>query len=266
MGALLILPLLLMLLLPGQTAEIPHPGSPYESPWFLKGTIYSSDHKTPLFQFTRRSKSIEGRIEASRDFNYPNGKTAARETVEYNGDQLVSLTLQDFQAGARGSVRVLTTGSSDARILHFEYSDKTGAKLKQADESLRPDTLVTDMIPVFLTSHWDELVRGEELKCRLIVIPRRETVGFSFRAIAAKPDSAKTVTIRMSASSALIAALVDPVFFVMDKASPHHILEYSGRTTPRMRSGNSWKDLEALTVFDWASAKPQSSSKNPSHI
>ena len=38
-----------------------------------------------------------------REYNYPDGKLAARERVVYEGDALVSFELEDFQTGARGS-------------------------------------------------------------------------------------------------------------------------------------------------------------------
>jgi hypothetical protein len=55
----------------------------------------------------------------------------------------------------------------------------------------------------------------------------------------------------MEATSRVIALLVDPLFFTIEKAPSHRVLEYEGRTTPKTKSGNKWKDLDAVTVFDW---------------
>ena len=60
-----------------------------------------------------------------------------------------------------------------------------------------------------------------------------------------------TLRLRMQASSFIIAQIVDPLFFVVEKAVPHRVLEYEGRTTPKRRDGNKWKDLDARTVYDW---------------
>jgi hypothetical protein len=29
------------------------------------------------------------------------------------------------------------------------------------------------------------------------------------------------------------------------------VLQYDGRTTPKLKDGSKWKDLDAATVFDW---------------
>jgi hypothetical protein len=44
------------------------------------------------------------------------------------------------------------------------------------------------------------------------------------------------------------------LFFTIENAPPYHVLQYAGRTTPKVRAGEKWEDFDALTVFDWASA------------
>jgi hypothetical protein len=229
--------------------------SQYETPRLLKGTIYASDRKTKLFLFIRTSKVVGGELEVTRDYTYPDGKPAAREMVTYQGDQFRRIEFKDFQTGASGAAGLSLRPWASRRVLHFEYTERPGTNAKQAEEPSRPDTLVTDMIPPFLLAHWERLMRGEEVKCRVIVIQRRETVGFTFRKVSSRAEAGKVV-VKMSASSAIIAALVEPVFFVIEQDAPHHILEYSGRTTPKIKKGNSWKDLEAVTVFDWVNYTP----------
>ena len=46
-------------------------------------------------------------------------------------------------------------------------------------------------------------------------------------------------------------ALIDPLFFTIQKEGKRRILEYVGRTTPKLREGKKWKDLDAVTVFEW---------------
>jgi hypothetical protein len=93
------------------------------------------------------------------------------------------------------------------------------------------------------------------VKCRYIVVPRRETVGFTFTKEAASTWQGRQVLIvRMEASSQVIAALVNPLVFTVEQAWPHRVLQYVGRTTPKTQAGSKWKDLDAVTVFDWDSA------------
>jgi hypothetical protein len=108
----------------------------------------------------------------------------------------------------------------------------------------------------FLIDHWDALLRGDKVKCRYIVLPRKETVGFTFF-----KDSESTwrghrvLLVKMQPSSTIIAALIDPLMFTIEMAPPHRVFQYAGRTTPKIQAGSKWKDLDAVTVFDWDSAR-----------
>src|SRR5438034_1370119 len=75
----------------------------YEEPRFLQGAIYSLDRKELLLRFTRRATRAGQHLNVLRDYTYPNGKIAARERVEYQGDELSSFTVQELQTGGTGS-------------------------------------------------------------------------------------------------------------------------------------------------------------------
>ena len=57
----------------------------------------------------------------------------------------------------------------------------------------------------------------------------------------------------MEPTSLIIARLVDPVFFTLEKNGQHRVLRYTGRVTPKTKVGNKWDDLDATVVFDWPS-------------
>jgi hypothetical protein len=57
--------------------------------------------------------------------------------------------------------------------------------------------------------------------------------------------------VTLQPSSIIIARLVDPLHFVIEKDGQHRVLQYSGRTTPSIRKNGKWDDLDAVTVFDW---------------
>ena len=108
------------------------------------------------------------------------------------------------------------------------------------------------MIPYFIVAHWNELARGTAVNFRFIAQSRLETVGFKLVKEADVMWRGKAaVRLRMEASSMIIAQIVDPIFFIVEKDGAHHVLEYVGRTTPKLRDGNKWKDLDARTVYDW---------------
>ena len=130
------------------------------------------------------------------------------------------------------------------------------ARPKTNSEPFRADTLVNDMVAPFLLSHWDALVAGRELKCRYIVVPRAETVGFTFKKQSETAWHGRSVyIIKMEPASLIISALVEPLFFTIEKNEPHHVVQYTGRTTPKVKSGPKWTDLDAVTVFDWDQAR-----------
>jgi len=224
----------------------------YEESLSLIGTIYSTDpnHKQVLFKFKREATRSGATLKVVRQYSYPNGNLASVERVEYQGDNLVSFELEELQTGARGSARI-DRGAASGTI-YFQYVTELGGTPKKDSETLQPDTLVGDMVGPFLARHWDALMGGREVKCRYITVARRETVGFTFiKTSETSADGQPAIIVKMTPTSRIIRAIVDPLFFTIQKESPHHVLRYAGRTTPKTKAGNKWKDLDAITVFDW---------------
>jgi hypothetical protein len=188
-----------------------------------------------------------------RDFTYPDGRPATKERVVYEGDALVSCQLQELQIGASGWARIRAAKKNPAKgSIEFEYVRAAGARAKVRTEPLQDDTLTADMVGPFLVSHWAALTRGEKVKCRCVVVPRCETVAFEFvKDSESTRDGRRVLVVKMRASSVLVGALVAPLLFTIEQAPPHRVLEYTGRTTPKVAEGSRWKDLDAVTVFDW---------------
>ena len=226
----------------------------YEEPKYLTARIYAkdSDPGQSLFKFKRVATRTGETLDVVRDYTYPDGKLAAREHVVYEGDALVLFELEETQTGAKGSARVRRDAQNPGKgTIDFDYSSGSG-KPKLRREPLAEDTLVGDMVAPFLRDHWDKLVNGEKVKCRYIVVARRETVGFSFvKDSECTLNGREVLILKMEPTSRILAVLVDPLFFTIEKAPPHHVLRYEGRTTPKAASAGKWKDLDAETVFDW---------------
>jgi hypothetical protein len=187
-----------------------------------------------------------------RDFTYPDGKAAAQEEAIYDGNYLVSFVLREFQIGAVGSATITHATAQAEETIQFEYVKSPGSSAKSRTEALRDNTLIGDMVAPFLADHWAALMRGEKVKCRYIVVPRMETVGFTFvKDTTSDAKIAGAVSIKMEPTSRIIAAIVDPLYFSLEAAAPHRVLRYSGRTTPKLEMRGKWEDLDAVTVFDW---------------
>jgi hypothetical protein len=100
--------------------------------------------------------------------------------------------------------------------------------------------------------HWDELMRGTTLKFWMVSFDHDRIFTFTLRkAEPFKATGGSTVWLKMAAGNLLVAGFMDPIYFQVEQAAPHRIVEYIGRTAPMIKKGNSWKYLDAETVFDW---------------
>jgi hypothetical protein len=229
----------------------------YEAPLTVSGAIYpkGSTNETPLFNFKRHATRSGEMLTVLREFTYPDGRLAVRQRLVYDGDDLVSIEHEDLQTGARGSAVIRRALNNPAkRLVEFEYTKdaSSGAKPKTSEEPLRDDTLTDDMIGVFLQSHWEAISNGRAVKCRYLVVSRRQTVGFTFVRISESTfDGLPVVIVKMEATSILVSALVNPLFFTVEKDAPHRTLQYIGRTEPKLHAGTKWTELDAVTVFGW---------------
>jgi len=199
--------------LSGWGAEAPKSGAAdlkYEEPRYLTGAIYAHGPgpRKLLFNFKRTASRAGERLNVRRDYTYPDGSLAAQEIAVYKGNDLVFYELKELQIGAMGSATITHAKESPGNgRIEFEYTKSPGAKPKSKAENLTENTLNNDMVGPFLVSHWDTLARGEKLKCRYLVVPRMETVGFTFvKDSESTWQGRKVLIVRMETSSRLLAA------------------------------------------------------------
>lgn len=233
------------------------PALDYSEPKLLVGNIFAlaPEPKKLLFRSERRGTRTGSTAQVTCDYTYPDGAVAARDRIVYEAGRLYSFSEEELQTGEKGSavIRADPKNAGKSRI-YFEYTTGQGSEAKRASgsEGLENDTLVDDMIPAFIVSHWAALDQGAAAKFRYIVLSRRETVGFKLvKEMEITWRGQRAVRIKMEPTSFLIAQLVDPLLFTVEKNGAHRILEYTGRTTPLVRNGNKWKELDAACVFDW---------------
>jgi len=229
----------------------------YEEPTPLVGQIYAlgPGPQKLLFTSQRTATRTGSTVKVTCEYTGPDGSVAGRDSILYEAGRLRSFATDLFQTGERGSVVVRADPRNPGnQHLLFDYTTGQGGAVKSshASESLEPETLVDDMIPVFVGHHWDELMRGAPARFRFVVLSRNETVGFKLvKDSETVWHGLAAVRLRMEPTSFIIARLVDPIFFLFEKGRRHRLLEYRGRTTPLIRAGNKWKELDATTVFDW---------------
>jgi hypothetical protein len=239
-------------------AATPFPGAiDYEEPKLLVGNIFpmGAEPKKLLFKSQRTGSRDGATVKVVREYTAADGSVAARDHITYGAGKLVSFASDEFQTGEKGSAVLRADPHHPGQqIIFFEYTAAPGASVKKSDESERTDmeTLVDDMIPAFIVSHWNALAAGTPAKFRYLVLSRVETVGFRLIKESETTRQGKAVLrLKMEPTSIIIAQLVDPLYFIVEKDAPHRIFQYLGRTTPVIKNGNMWKDLDADTVFEW---------------
>ena len=229
----------------------------YAEPARLIGHIYPIGAVATklLYRSERRSARSGSAVNVTCDYTYPNGSLAARDLIVYRAGQLDSFEEELLQTNEKGGAAIRPDPKNPARSrIYFEYTacQNGQKKTSSGSELLEKDTLIDDMIPAFIELHWNTLAGGASASFRYIVLSRKETVGFKL-----VKDSDVTcrgkpaLRIKMAPTSLIIAALVDPLYFVVEKTGTHRILEYTGRTTPLIKDGSKWKDLDAVSVFEW---------------
>lgn len=227
----------------------------YAQPALLTGIVYEagSGHKKVLFKFQRVATRSGSTVHVERKFLLPDGAAAATENIVYESGQMVSCEMKELQADLWGSILIKGDSHKPARqkiiISHGRGGD---TKKPGTSDDLSRDTLIDDTIYPFIVAHWDDLMRDGSVKFRFVSLEWEKTFGFklsksdeSFR------DRTQVVTIKMESTNLLVARFMNPVYFTLEKNDPHRIVEYLGRTTPRVKNGKSWKYLDADTVFDW---------------
>jgi hypothetical protein len=220
----------------------------YLEPMLLTGSIYDKPQGRLLFTFRRTATQTGDVVRALREFRYPNGSIAAQERVLYERGRLVRFDLDELQIGAHGHAAI------DQGRIDFQYVTGTGqgAKTRRKVETVTDNPLIADTLGPFVAAHWDELNRGATVKFRYLVVPRLETIAFKLTCESTTDfHGKKVVQIKMSPASWIISQVLDPLIFTVESDPPHRVLQYWGRTAPKLRTGQSWRDLDALTVFEW---------------
>ena len=226
----------------------------FAKPKLLTATIYEigSDRKKVLYTFRRTAIRSGSTVNVTRQFLGTNGSVAAVENVVYESGKLVSLQMREFQAQLTGSVQIAPDPKNpDRQKLVISFGSDSSPP-KSDSEKLPPDTVIDDNLYPFMLAHWDDLMQGRPVKFHFVSLEWRRTFEFRFVKTAESVQNGETVEqIKMEPVNVFVSELVNPLLFTVEKDSPHRILSYIGRTTPRIKKGKSWKYLDAETVFDW---------------
>lgn len=171
----------------------------------------------------------------------PEGNVAVEEKYWLEGSAVKKAEIQQKQLGQSAVVEV-----KDGRVYFSKTAD---GKTKNSDEKKEDTFVMSGSFQRFVRDHWKDLSEGKTVNFRFGVWDRMETIGFE---VVKTGDSEfkgqKTVLLKMRPSSFLLAALVKPLIFHF-AADGSKLLRSSGRIAPKLKSGSSWKDLDAEAVY-----------------
>jgi hypothetical protein len=131
--------------------------------------------------------------------------------------------------------------------LQFSIRKNGIVKTKETD---LPDNLVIgpSFVP-FFQQHWKEIMSEKKVPVRLAVLDYMDTFGFEFEKVKSENET-HSVLVRMRATSIFVAAMVNPVYFLV-QSDGSKIIEMKGRMLVKIKDGNSLRDFEGRAVFTY---------------
>jgi len=205
-------------------------------------TEKGTDGKKTLYQY-EHFEDVDGtKTFYNNQFKDLNGDPVVKEQIVLENNALKSFSIEHKQLGESGKIEV-----SDGKI-HFEY-ERNGKKEKPAEEKLTDNFVIGPTMVTYVEKHWNEIMNGDTIHMRFGVPERLETVGFKiFKDRETKEGDKDCVVLKMKASSFVIAALVDPLYFYFDK-NTRKLMKLDGRTIPKMMKNGKWEDLDAVSFY-----------------
>lgn len=209
----------------------------FQGRFFQKG----SNKKTLLFT-SEGTITREGNVRREHDvFHDARGAVALIEDATFVDGKLQSYQLDQRQLDAKGSIEV-----KDGKA---RYAWTQNGKTRTGDEDSDANLLPGPGFFEFIKEHWAELTRGDTIKVRFAVIDRRESFGFKlYKDRELKVGGKDCVAITLKATNPFVALVVDPATFIMTKDGLT-LVEVDGRTTPKLKVGDAFKDCDAEALF-----------------
>ena len=209
----------------------------------FKGDIYEmgSNRKTKLFTYEHKPSSELPDRDVENTYRTPDGSTAIQEKINFKNNALTHYEIEQKQLGNRGVVDI-----KDGKIV-ADYT-KEGKK-DHYEKEKKDNTILSPEITTFIRANWDKILKGDTVKAQLFVVDRLDTYSFEYYKVKEQTvDNQKEVVVKMKPGNLIVSALVDPLYFSFSPDG-QKLLRLEGRTLPKRKVGEKWKDLDAETVY-----------------
>jgi hypothetical protein len=212
--------------------------------------IYDSESNKQTLLFTYKhdeEKKADGLKTVTNTFKDPQGAVVAVETIDFvkagDHENVARYHMSQKQLNAEGDIEV-----KDGKVLFNYIRD---GKKRDNSETLAENFVVGPSVTSYLQRHWGEIAKGERVRVRLGVADRQETLGFEYYKDSEETiDGKKVFVVKMTPANFLIAQLVKPLTFKYT-AEGVVLLEVIGRTQVKQKIDGTWRDLDAVTVYEY---------------
>lgn len=211
------------------------PGAPEK----YKADVFDLEGKEPFFTYEAERTYTGDKMNYTATFKDLQGEVVAEEKAELDKGVIVRFESERKPTREKGLIEV-----RDGRM-YFTYTERGDKKTKWA--ILQPDTVLSANFTPFIESHWNDLMAKKPVKFNYAVWYRMETVGFQFTH---DSETANEVVFKMAPTNLFYRSLVNPLFITYDKKSKR-LLTLKGRTLPKIKKGNSWRDFDALIKYHY---------------
>lgn len=219
----------------------------------LEGKIFDPQNGfTNASFFYENARKQEGStVESTTLYKDRAGNVLVEEVTTYESGNLVRYTYNQKQVNETGEITV-----KDGKVTYkFRHAGKEDSESEKIDGEM----IVPDMVPGVVTKHWDELMRGDTVKTRFLVLERQDNFGFKFfKDKERELNGVAVVDFILKPSSMFIAAVAPKIRITAEKAAPHRTVEMDGilpvrvpeKFPPRKRS--DYHALDGLLRFELA--------------
>lgn len=219
------------------------PLSAYSIPFTGQMYEQGTQKQKLLFNLKRTEEEKGAILSAKIVFTSPEGREVVTEELIMQNGKVSKYVIHHHQLGEKRELEV-----KDKKIV---FKNELGGKIETDEEDLTDNLVVGPSLVSYLKEHWADLLKGNEISVRYAALDRKETVGFNlFKIEEGKKDGRDVMVVKMKPSSFIIAALVKPLIFIFDKPTGN-LVEIRGRTLPKQKVGNGWKDLDTDGVYQY---------------
>ncbi len=207
--------------------------------------MYDLETKKLRYEGTRQRIEAEGKVTVRTQMSKADGTKVQREVTVYDAQTLalISFEREDFLTG-----RLEKMSKTGGKVV-ISFKEDRGEDVETEELDWEDNMALTLTIVPLLQRNWKTILAGEEVEIQLLVPSRQDTVTFDLEKDSlAKVGGREVTVVVMEPDSFFIRVLVDPLYFYLDNAAPHRLLEYTGRVSVKDDDGDDL-DLRAEYTY-----------------